>query len=101
MQKDCIKLALYNKRARIRVRAYNIGDKAMSNSAIRYNHDKHTRIERDIDRMHHYEALAASIATRNEMLAVASLANSTIQDKPVKEIDSLLQQYGFNLSDKE
>lgn len=90
MQKDCIKLALYNKRARIRVRAYNIGDKAMSNSAIRYNHDKHTRIERDIDRMHHYE-----------MLAVASLANSTIQDKPVKEIDSLLQQYGFNLSDKE
>jgi hypothetical protein len=61
----------------------------MSNSALRYNHDKHTRIERDIDRMHHYEALSAAIA------------NSTVQDRPVKELDSLLQQYGFNLSDKE
>lgn len=59
----------------------------MSKSAIRFNHDKHTRVERSINKMHHYEMLVQ--------------ASTLVVDRPAKELDDMLRDCGFNLSDKE
>lgn len=60
----------------------------MSNQATRYNKSIKAQAEAVTNREHWYDTLEFSNCT-------------VVRDKSIKEIDSLLLEHGFNLSDKE